>query len=99
MNVQNLENLKSFGDRLNDADRKSGISDKKPKGLVWPEPKPTKPVIPKGFKACVECEGPTKENCDYCGEPLCSGFLCSYDCDIGTVCMGCHEENRSDDDG
>jgi predicted sulfurtransferase len=62
---------------------------------VWPIPKP---VIPEGFEACVECDEPTKKNCDHCGEPLCSGFLCSFQNGEGTVCACCHEEMDEEDE-
>lgn len=95
MEEQTLNNLECFGTRLREADRENGISDERPEGLVWPIPRP---VIPEGFEACCSCDEPTKKDCDYCGEPLCSGFTCSYNSDAGVVCMCCYEDLEKEED-
>ncbi len=90
MHEQTLDNLDVFGTRLMETDRKFGISDERPEGLVWPEPKP---VIPEGFEACIECDKPTKSVCDECDEPLCSEGMCSQGTDLGVVvCSYCYDE-------
>lgn len=90
MKSQTLGNLETFGTRLREADRKHGISDEKPEGLVWPEPKL---VIPEGFDACSSCDKPTKYECDGCGEPICLKGECSRETESGTfLCDCCYDD-------